>query len=105
MQTYKQHDPNNLTEGWEAVKTYAKDAKLIAYDGCHKIYLAMDDESADDFRDDYDCIFEKLSPKSFYEIVKEWYEDSCGLRFVNAVWDKPENPNDGFVTLIAQFAE
>ena len=103
MKTYKQHDPKNLQQGWEAVKTYAKDAKLIAYDGCHKIYLAMDDESADDFRANYDCIVGLR--KSFYKIVKEWYEDSCGLRFVEAVWDKPENPNDGFVTLIAQFAE
>jgi hypothetical protein len=35
------------------------------------------------------------------EIIR-WYEDSCALRFVEAVTTNPADPNDGFITLIAQ---
>jgi hypothetical protein len=39
--------------------------------------------------------------------LQEWYEDSCGLRFIEAVSTNHENPNAGFETLIGQgdFAE
>jgi hypothetical protein len=34
--------------------------------------------------------------------LQEWYEDSCGLRFIDAVSTNHENPNAGFETLIGQ---
>ena len=37
--------------------------------------------------------------------VLSWYEDSCGLRFISAVHTDKENPNDGYINVVAQFAD
>jgi hypothetical protein len=39
------------------------------------------------------------------EKIEEWWDVSCGLRFISAVWTNNDNPNDGFISLIPQFAE
>ena len=51
-------------------------AKQFAYDGCHKIYLIEDTDDLKDAKgigyDIYDI-----------ELLKETYDDSCSLRFIN----------------------
>lgn len=85
-------------------------AHLVAFDGCHKIYLAMDEIEANWFRENYNGIhcddrtFEG-TPDEMLTMVKEWYDESCGLRFVSAVRHNAENPNEGFTTLIGQFED
>lgn len=79
-------------------------AHLVAYDGCHKIYLAMDEIEADWFRENYEFIVE-ATPDEMLAAVADWWDASCGLRFVSAVTHNEENPNDGFVSLISQFAD
>ena len=37
------------TEGWTRVLKALPDTKLIAFDGCHKIYLALDEEEREWF--------------------------------------------------------
>lgn len=109
---YAPHDSDNLDAGWTAVREYLNDAILIAYDGCHKIYLAMDEAEADFFRkhyqptDDLDNggVIEGKAPAELYEDLCEWWDASCSLRFVSAVWHIDEDPNDGFVHLISQGA-
>lgn len=91
-----------LDELMESVEAVIADAKLVAFDGCHKIYLAMDDEEAKWFRENYEIIVES-TPEEMFDAVVDWYEGSCFLRFVSAVRHNPENPNDGFTTLIGQF--
>ncbi len=82
-------------------------AILVAFDGCHKIYLAMDETEANWFRENYngvhcdDRTFEG-TPDEMLTTVKEWYAESCPLRFVYAVQHNAENPNDGFTSLIGQ---
>lgn len=83
------------------------DAKAIAWDGCHKIYLLMDDAQVALMREyEYDPLITKdeMSEGEMFDTVHEWYEDSCFLRFVDAVSTTPEgeDPNKGFETLIAQ---
>jgi hypothetical protein len=34
-----------------------------------------------------------------------WYRDSCGLRFINAVYSDKSIGHDGFVNVIAQFED
>jgi hypothetical protein len=105
---YAPHDPENIEEAWEAVRLYARDAILATWDGCHKVYLAMDDEQARRFRNsDYaDHLTEEDDEDiSIIEAVEEWWEMSCSLRFVSAVWTTRPDPNDGYVHLISQFAE
>lgn len=84
---------------WHLVKEMTRNAKGMYWDGCHKIYLAMDEaEKAKMIGYGY----EHHEP-DFYQL-KGWYEESCGLRFVNAVFTNPD-ANAGFVTLIPQAFE
>lgn len=93
-----------LDELMEPVEAVIADAKLVAFDGCHKIYLAMDDEEAAWFRSNYDTIVDG-SPDAMMQAVINWYDESCFLRFVSAVRHNPDDPNQGFTSLIAQFAD
>jgi hypothetical protein len=99
------HDPNDLAAGWNAVGLLIGDANLIAFDGCHRIYLAMDEIEADFFRDTYAHTVEGVAPNAMLKKLREWYESSCSLRFIQAVWHDEYDPNDGFLSLISQFAD
>ena len=93
-----------LTTGWSSVMDYTLKAKGIAWDGCHKIYVLMDDNQVELMREyGYEYLYTtaELIDDSFCNIIHDWYNDSCGLRFVDAV-KTTENPNDGFTILIAQ---
>jgi len=93
---------------WTPVYEKMEDAKAIAFDTCHKIYVLMDDAQIVKMREyEYDPLITKdeMSAGEMYETIKEWYHASCGLRFVEAVSTMPEgeDPNLGFETLIGQF--
>lgn len=92
-----------LTESWYDVEDRIVEAKLVAFDGCHKIYLAMDDTEADWFRLNYDIRHEG-TPEEMLAIVRRWFDESCPLRFINAVTHNAENPNAGYEGLIEQGA-
>lgn len=79
-------------------------AELVAWDGCHKIYLAMDEDEAESFREGYPHVFEGTAEEMLQTVIR-WYEKSCELRFVQAVATHPEDPNLGYRTLISQFAD
>ena len=102
---------NTLTEVFDTlVKEKVSEAKAIAFDTCHKIYLLMDNEQVELMRGyGYDPLITKedATPEKMLATLQEWYEDSCGLRFIDAVSTNHENPNAGFETLIGQgdFAE
>lgn len=88
-----------------SVKEKVKDAKAIAFDTCHKIYLLMDNEQVELMREyGYDPLIttKDSTPEEMLATLQEWYEDSCGLRFIDAVSTNHENPNAGFETLIGQ---
>jgi len=109
---YSPHDADDLDQGWSAVREYLGDAILIAFDGCHKIYLAMDEAEADYFRKNYrdesvanNGVVEVGDGDYCMDVVETWFDSSCSLRFVTAVWHNEQEPNDGFVRLISQFAE
>jgi hypothetical protein len=65
------------------------DAKGITWDGCHKIYILLDDEQVAQSTDwGYEVIPVEQTiegRKSALATLKEWYADSCGLRFITAV--------------------
>jgi hypothetical protein len=84
---------------------YTASAKAIAWDNCHKIYILMDDEQVELMRQyGYDPLItsDEMTPEQMLEQVLDWYEDSCGLRFVNAVHTNPSDPNEGFIDIIPQ---
>lgn len=99
-----------MEDYWSDVEDAIQYAELIAFDGCHKIYLAMDVEQAEWFRNNYNekecstsCNFTG-STQEMLTKIKHWWDDSCGLRFISAVETNHENPNAGFKSLIPQGA-
>jgi hypothetical protein len=95
---------NNL----ELVKERVSEAKAIAWDTCHKIYVLMDDEQVELMREyGYNPLITKdqMTPDQMLKTLEEWYEESCSLRFINAVSTNHIDPNKGFESLIEQFEE
>jgi hypothetical protein len=96
---------------WDLVQDRIEDAKGIAFDTCHKIYVLMDDAQMAQMKNygygdepDTDCLIyaTEMSASEMFDKVKKWYDQSCGLRFVEAVSTVDGDPNDGFETLIGQ---
>ena len=98
-----------MEDYWSDVEYAVDGAHLIAFDGCHKIYLAMDEHEAQWFRENYngkecdDRTFEGTA-EAMLEKLKEWYEGSCPLRFIQSVERNEKDPNAGFKSLIPQGA-
>lgn len=81
------------------------DAVGIAWDGCHKIYILMDETEYKLWEEyGYDPLIRVDSPDQALVTLQDWWEQSCGLRFINSV-RTTLNPNDGFDDLIPQFAD
>jgi hypothetical protein len=90
---------------WNDVEYFVSEARGIAFDTCHKIYILMDDQQVEKMREyGYEVLFtaDEQTPTEMYRTVEEWYEDSCMLRFVSAVRTVFGDPNDGFTDLIPQ---
>lgn len=81
-----------------------KDAHLIAWDGCHKMYLAMDEEEAEWFTENYEFVVNDTAEVMLTTLMG-WWDESCSLRFVSAVRHNPDDPNAGFTNLISQFED
>jgi hypothetical protein len=98
-----------MSKVWDDVEQVLLDgAKGIAFDGCHKIYILMDDEQMAEMKEfGYDPLIsaEDTTPDEMLSAVMEWYENSCSLRFVQAIHTNHDDPNAGFVSLIEQGAD
>lgn len=85
------------------ISEWTESADSIAWDKCHKIYILMDSKQTDLMREyGYPVILTKEMPFDFKESILGWYEDSCSLRFVDAI----ETDADGeavWHTVIGQF--
>lgn len=92
---------------WDAVERALRDARGASLDGCHKIYVLMDDGQFE--------VEKTLGHEALIELdgteqnrtealttIREWFENSCGLRFVDSVRTNEADPNEGFETLIPQ---
>lgn len=99
---------------FDLVEARLSEAKAIAWDTCHKIYLLMDDQQVVQMRgygygdaNDPSSLITKdeMSSAEMFETVKKWFEESCALKFVSAVETNTADPNAGFESLIPQGAE
>jgi hypothetical protein len=89
----------------EMIKDRLENAKGIGWDGCHKIYILMDDNQMTEMQNyGYDPLFssDQISPNRMFELIERWWDQSCGLRFISAVSTNEINPNLGFENLISQ---
>ncbi len=96
---------------WDEVEYALDDAKAITWDTCHKIYVLMDDEQVAEVRgygygEEPDSFFtcEEQTPSQMLATLKEWFEKSCALKFIQAVETNHEDPNAGYTSLIEQGA-
>ncbi len=101
---YSDHNSDSIHDGWVAIDEYIQDAVLVAFDGCHKIYLAMDETEAAFFREHYQPAVVESDPAEMLDHLSDWWDGSCALRFISAVWHNENDPNAGFVSLISQCA-
>lgn len=85
------------------VEAYIYDARLVAFDGCHKIYLALDETEAEWFRSSNGYTVVEATPDVMLDQVLEWFDESCFLRFISGVRHNADDPNAGFVPIVEQF--
>ena len=96
---------------WEDVEEALENAHLIAFDGCHKIYIAMDEIEAEWFRKNYSpkaCETSRTYEGTVWGMLQklhEWWNESCPLRFIQAVEHNEEDPSAGYTRLIPQGAD
>jgi hypothetical protein len=101
----------DVEETYWKVREYTDEAKGIAFDTCHKIYVLMDNEQVELMRsygygeDDPNAIAtsDQLSPAEMATVVMAWFEKSCGLRFISAVSSDTSFGDDGWVHVVSQF--
>lgn len=83
---------------WEEVARHVDRAAGQTWDGCHKIYVAMDDEQVERMTQNG---YEVLPPN--LQQIREWYAMSCELKFVNAV--SYDDGGSDYEQLIPQFED
>lgn len=95
---------------WLEVAEALTEAKAIAFDGCHKIYV-LQDHAQVDLMLGYGYGYDEGSrlihaigstPEDLLATLQDWYSESCGLRFINSVETVSGDPNEGFSDLIPQ---
>lgn len=98
----------SLARNWQIIHDVLPGAVSIAWGECHKIYILMDEEQHREMISyGYDPLLriDQIGVDSALATLRRWWDESCGLRFVNSVKTVEGNPNDGFVTLIGQFED
>ena len=81
-------------EALDAMQEAVEQASAMHFDGCHKIYLSMDEATVDQMVE-YGYTVEPAD----FDTLKEWFDGSCWLRFIEAI----SNKND-FESVVPQFA-
>jgi hypothetical protein len=97
-----------MDDRWADVEAALQDARGIAFDTCHKIYILMDEAQVQQMElYGYDPLITKdrMGSAEMLTMLRAWYDTSCGLRFINSVRTVSGNPNDGYDALIPQFAD
>ena len=98
----------DMPAAWGRVRDELADAKGIAWDGCHKIYVLMDDEQMERMASfGYDPLMPvpEDAASEALDVLCGWYEESCALRFISSIRTVKGDPNDGFTDLISQFED
>lgn len=81
-----------------AVTKALENAVSISWDGCHKIYITLD-EASHQRQIDWGYEPEPVTDKEeALATLFSWFDVSCGLRFIDAV-----SSDAGFDDVIAQF--
>lgn len=80
------------------VENILESAISITWDGCHKIYICLDQES---HKRQVECGYDMVPVENKAEAMNqlyEWFDVSCGLRFINAI-----ECGNTFLNVVPQF--
>lgn len=94
-------------EAWDSVYEALRNAYSMAWDGCHKIYINMDRGQHEKMvgygygEDDSELVLTSEEAEDI-ELVDEWWDISCGLRFIHLVHTDQDGASQ-FEDGIAQF--
>lgn len=85
-------------------------ASSIAFDGCHKIYILLDEAQTDlmtshGYGEGDSHHLPVGDVGEALDTLTDWYQDSCDLRFIQSVRTVEGDPNDGFRSIISQFED
>ena len=86
-----------------SLEDVVNEADGIAWDGCHKIYIMMDEQQTQqmiDYEYDYLIKAKDSNPYDMFETVRDWYDKSCALKFID-VTETSDDDTD-FYPLVAQ---
>lgn len=90
----------------EALRNALVEATAIIYDGCHKIYILTDEQEREEVLDNGGYyIVPNLNLETSLTLIREWYEESCGLEFVNMILPvegEYKDENERYVRIISQ---
>lgn len=90
---------------WDDVADEVSSALAVTWDEYHKIYVLMDDEQLA-IMEGYGYDLVDVTPlHDPVTLLKDWWDRSCGLRFISSVRTNHNDPNAGFKDLIPQFAD
>ena len=90
------------------VKSALQGAVSIAWDTCHKIYLLMDENQHQEMITyGYDPLIrlDSIGHEEAFKELRQWYDESCALKFISSVRTVDGDPNEGFLDLIPQFVD
>lgn len=85
---------------WDRTRIAVQRAKAMHFDGCHKIFISMDDEQV---RRAMNIGYESYAPD--YLQLREWFAQSCPMRFVSAVSTSMHDANAFYTVLVPQAFE
>lgn len=84
---------------WDDVEDAVSRSLGMSFDGCHKIYLAMDENQVHVMDDNGE---KRHDPD--YLLLRDWWEQTCPLRFIQAVYTD-DLGNDEYVRVVPQCCE
>ena len=97
----------------ENVMKAVMDCEGVAFDGCHKVFILMDKAQMEKMREygygdktdfekgDSRLVWADDTKRSeMFDLVKQWYRESCMLKFVQSV--ATGDPDDEYGNLVSQ---
>jgi len=69
----------------QVIEKHLSNAVSISWEGCHKIYIELDQASHDrQVKYGYEPVMVEDKQDALNELY-EWFDRSCGLRFIHAI--------------------
>jgi hypothetical protein len=97
----------SILEHDSEIRQALETADSIGWDSCHKIYILADQQQTDKMKDyGYTYLWTKdqMDSDSMLNTIVQWWQDSCGLRFIEQVSTGDYN-EPVFTSIISQFEE